>query len=237
MAIKLEKKIFIRGEIKLLTGLTIGGGSPEYQIGGTDKIIIRDPISGEPYIPGSSLKGKMRSLLEKLLLDYDWYPKENYNGPSKIQEKRSGRLFGTPEEKMPSRVIIRDAFLTEESKLELQNAETDLPFTEIKAEVALDRITSKPPFGPRYIERVPAGAKFAFEMVLNILTGDNEEELLQDLFKAMELLQDDYLGGFGSRGYGKVKFHIESLTFKSKDQYENHEGEKPYEAEIPESLK
>jgi len=231
---KIEKKIFIRGKIESLTGLHIGGTSSSMEIGGTDKPVIRDSITNVPYIPGSSLKGKMRSLLEKLKNEF-----EPDGGPSEDPESLSGQLFGTAskdsDKKIASRVIVRDAYMDEESVKLLEAADTDLPYTEIKTEVSIDRITSEA--NPRQMERVPAGAKFDFELILNILEGDKEERLINGVFQAMSLLQDDYLGGFGSRGYGKVKFHIRTLTYKTKNEYENHEVEKPYGFNIPENLK
>lgn len=77
-------------------------------------------------------------------------------------------------------------------------------YTESKTEVNINRITAEP--NPRTFERVPAGAKFNLEMVLNIFDGDNEDELRNTIKDAIRLLEDDYLGGNGSRGYGQVVF-------------------------------
>ena len=82
-------------------------------------------------------------------------------------------------------------------------SKTDLPYTESKTEVAINRVTSKAT--PRTFERVPAGAKFKLNMVLNIFEGENETDLKATLEQAINLLQDDYLGGHGSRGYGQVE--------------------------------
>ena len=54
----------LTGQIELLSGLHIGSGNTEIHIGGTDNPVITNPITQQPYIPGSSIKGKMRSLLE-----------------------------------------------------------------------------------------------------------------------------------------------------------------------------
>lgn len=109
-------------------------------------------------------------------------------------------LSGGEKEGHPSRLIVRDAELINGD--EIMN--TDLPYTESKTEVAINRITAKAT--PRTFERVPAGAKFKLNMVLNIFDDDNEESLKQTLEQAVKLLEDDYLGGCGSRGYGHVKF-------------------------------
>ena len=54
----------IEGDLELVTGLHIGAGNDEIRIGGIDNPVLKHPYSGQPYIPGSSLKGKVRSLLE-----------------------------------------------------------------------------------------------------------------------------------------------------------------------------
>ena len=228
---QLLKKIFLKGKIRVLTGLHIGGTGVGFEIGGIDNVVIRDPITNIPYIPGSSLKGKMRALLEKLKGQYCKDGK-----PYDKQDELCGKLFGTAgEDKATSRLIVRDSFMDEESVRRLEEANTDLPFTEVKTEVAINRITADA--NPRQMERVPAGTSFDFEMILNVFEEDDEKELLQGLFEAMTLLQDDYLGGSGTRGYGKVKFEIKSVTYKTEREYEENKEAKTYEIEIPEALK
>lgn len=199
-AIKLEKKIIYTGTIELLTGLHIGGTNAALNIGGPDKFVVRNPITNVPYIPGSSLKGKMRALVEIA------NGETNGGKPTNNPNSKAGALFGISgdsDNSKPSRLIVRDA------EMDLSNAEmfdnTDLPYTESKTEVAIDRVTSKA--NPRTFERVPAGAKFKLNMVLNIFEGENEKELKGTLEQAIKLLEDDYLGGHGSRGYGQVKIH------------------------------
>lgn len=224
---KLQKKLLIAGQLEAVTGLLIGGTNASMNIGGVDKQVIRNPVTNEPYIPGSSLKGKMRSLLE--LRDGTIGSQRMgavSNGPTDNQEHRAARLFGNAARKQdqtqrPSRLVVRDAYLSlkqsighlEKDKDEFFK-QTDLPFTEIKTEVVIDRITSRAM--PRQMERVPAGAKFDFEMVLNIFEGDNEKELIEDLFSAMQLLQNDYLGASGSRGYGQIRFLSDSIRIKKR---------------------
>lgn len=197
--IKLKKKIIYTGTIVLKTGLHIGGTNTALNIGGPDKFVVRNPITQLPYIPGSSLKGKMRSLIE---LAYG----ETDNGDvTKDPNTKAGKLFGVASEininnGHPSRIIVRDGKL--KNPEELNN--TDLLYTESKTEVTINRITAKPNL--RTFERVPAGAKFNLEMVLNIFDGDNEDELRNTIKDAIRLLEDDYLGGNGSRGYGQVVF-------------------------------
>lgn len=232
----IQKKVFIRGKLTAQTGLHVGGSSIEMTIGGADSVVLRHPLTQEPYIPGSSIKGKMRSLLEKIENKVHISDKGDY-GPTRDVDSTIGKIFGVPaevENSTPTRIIVRDAFLTEKSKKELLESEnTDMPYTEVKTEVVIDRLTSKAI--PRQIERVPAGTEFKFEFVLNIYDGDDEKEFLNELFKGMEILEEDYLGGNGTRGYGKAKFTIESLTYKDREIYETRAKEKDVtNMEIPE---
>lgn len=252
---KLTKKIFINGTIDVKTGIAVGGGSIGLEIGGADKVVVRNPISNEPYIPGSSLKGKMRSLLEKLDDNMDITVKQ-INKASKIEEKniyksieeipsdaltpkeniekvvvdsmpcKCGtcmicKIFGVSAEAegMPARLIVRDSDLINVEELE-KSKNTDMPFTEVKTEVVIDRITSAAT--PRQFERVPAGAKFSLNLVCNIYDGDAETDMVNKIFEGLSLVQDDYLGGSGTRGYGQVKFNIEALTCKDQKCYENN---------------
>jgi CRISPR-associated protein Csm3 len=205
---KLIKKIVYTGKIVLLTGLHIGGSNSAMNIGGPDNFVVRNPLNNLPYIPGSSLKGKLRSLCEL------------YNGevgadgsPSKNPKGKSGALFGTSADDKTghaSRLIVRDAELDLANKDDFKNC--DMPYTESKTEANISRITSKA--SPRTFERVPAGAKFNYEIILNIFEGENEKDLQDTLKQSKALLEDDYLGGNGSRGYGKIKFEEEKTEEK-----------------------
>lgn len=215
--IALKGRIFLNFEIEAVTGLHIGGSDTGIAIGGVDKTIIRDPLSNQPYIPGSSLKGKMRSLLEK----YHNKPQNKTIGHGKIhscdnskdyQSCEICRVFGVPGEEnfsTPTRLFVRDVPLEKQSADELIG-KTELPFSEVKTEVSIDRVTSKA--NPRQMERVPAGARFADgEMVYSVYEGmgcslEQDLDMLEVLIEGMQLLEDDYLGGLGSRGSGKVRF-------------------------------
>ncbi len=207
---KLIKKIVCTGQITLKTGLHIGGTNTALNIGGPDSFVVRNPLTNVPYIPGSSLKGKMRSLIE--LRDGTITKKGEVTND---QNSNAGALFGTSganDESHPSRIIVRDAELDLSDSHQFDN--TDLPYTESKTEVTINRITAKA--NPRTIERVPAGAKFNFNMTINIFDTDNENQLIQTMKDAIALLQDDYLGGNGSRGYGQIEFsdiHYEEKTY------------------------
>lgn len=200
---KLVKKIKIQTSIELITGLHIGGSSENVEIGGIDNPVIKLATRGnEPYIPGSSLKGKMRCLLEQAA------------GASKVGlDEKVNNLFGICENRslgiqdnQPSKLIVRDAILSKESKEALLACENlDMPYTENKWENVIDR-TRGVAEHPRQSERVPAGAVFNAEFILNIWDDDDESELTELFEKGLRLLENDYLGGSGSRGYGQIKF-------------------------------
>jgi CRISPR-associated protein Csm3 len=231
---KLKSKIFISGTITALTGMHIGGSSIGMAIGGADKVIVRNPLSNEPYIPGSSLRGKMRALLERARGDEKHNPEEGgfHLKEGKLEasagtnaETLLGKLFGvsaSESSKEPTRLIVRDAHLTHASKEQLENApNTDMPMTEVKTEVNIDRITSAA--NPRQFERVPAGAEFNFELVLTLLENDDEKKFLNLIREGLELVEHDSLGGHGSRGYGAVKFTINKLQQKTMEAYKKGE--------------
>lgn len=235
-------KYIISADIKLKTGLHIGGTEEGFEIGGIDNLVIKDKVTGVPYIPGSSLKGKMRSLLE-------WAYFNGHNNVIRIEKKKDGEwegklcndpthpigiVFGVPAEDHrgvipgPTRLTVRDAF--PHDKVELQNKETNNKeiksqiqiwenamgekiYTEIKTENFIDRITSAAT--PRSMERVPANSVFKVEFVFDVYHR-NDRKHLKLLFEGMKLLEDSYLGGGGTRGSGQVKF--ENISIKAKDK-------------------
>lgn len=224
--IKLYGRVIISGSIRALSGLRIGGSTTNLEIGGVDLPVVRNIANGQPYIPGSSLKGKMRSLSEKLTAA----PlNRSINGIFiHTAEKRAeydqywvNPIFGVPSEvkfevPAPNRLLVRDIQL-DPTSLEAARANFDLPYTEVKWENALDRVTSAAT--PRQIERVPAGAIFKpMELVFNLYFKE-DVQLLQNVFIAMQLVEDDYLGGHGSRGSGKVAFENLNLDCKGGDDY------------------
>jgi CRISPR-associated protein Csm3 len=235
IALKLQKIYEITGKIELLTGLRIGSGNTEMHIGGVDNLVIKHPYTNEPYIPGSSLKGKIRSLLEYYfglpgfsygvdpssggITSYKLLKENNISEDVKSNAKTILKLFGLSgsgsdvlEKIGPTRVAFSDCFFTEEFKSKLEKER--LPYTEIKAENRINRITGTAEH-PRFTERVPAGAEFNFRITLKIYS-DEDEELLDILLKGMKLLELDYLGGCGSRGYGRIKFHFYNEDIKQK---------------------
>ncbi|MEM9824328.1 MAG: type III-A CRISPR-associated RAMP protein Csm3, partial [Bacteroidota bacterium] len=210
---QLKKKIFLKGEVQVLTGLLIGSSSSAMDIGGIDKLVIRHPITRIPYIPGSSLKGKLRSLLELNLGQISSDDRGN-SGPTHHPDHLPAQLFGyikhrqnDNKQQRPSRVIVRDGELSEKSRVWLQD--TELGYTEVKAENSIDRVTAAA--NPRFFERVPKGAAFHLEIILNVFETDLEQEMLNGIYQAIRLLNEDYLGGGGSRGNGQVNIQITSM--------------------------
>lgn len=232
--IQLQGRIFFRFEVEVVTGLHIGGSSVGLEIGALDSPVIRDPLTKRPYIPGSSLRGKMRSQLEKFLgLDQNKPIGQNVvihmcadnQGHLLDTYEKTGNcqvchLFGMPGEvegAAPTLLLVRDILLSDDSAKALMDAQTDFAYTQLKTEVAIDRVTSHAT--PRTIERVPAGAKFSpAEIVLNLFS-KNDFEFLDTLLNGLQLVEDDYLGGFGSRGSGKVKFANFSVSARSHREY------------------
>lgn len=206
--------IELSGKINVLSGLHIGAGQDEIKIGGIDNPVIKNPLTDRPYIPGSSLKGKIRTLLE-------WkYGKIGENGSPYSAESEEGHLItrifgnGKSDDKYkggPTRVIFHDCSLDKKNadKLVEKNA-----LTEQKVEVSINRINGTAAgSGPRHVERVPAGAIFDFKLSYLIFNDEDKKDFPQ-LFLGMKLLELTALGGSGSRGYGKIEFEFEQDVAK-----------------------
>lgn len=200
---KLTHYIKCTSQIELLTGMSIGGAKEEIKIGGMDNPVIKNPITNMPYIPGSSLKGRFRMALELKYNDVDDADKNKGVGPSQNPKNESMvvKLFGSgkPSNNIePTRFLFRDSNLTEGFE--------DYANTEEKIEVKMDR-EKLAAFkgGNRPQERVAAGAKFDFEVMVRVFEGDDEEKFKERLNEAKKIVELEYLGGSGSRGYGQVK--------------------------------
>lgn len=258
------------------TGLHIGGGGETLDIGGLDKPVIRDPLTRQPYLPGSSIKGKLRSILERLLKKplnrpggsgtYRYESDDLENGFSEVDgqlipfegAKTCGvcRMFGstggpsgrgnktwiktsivqsqnmkekdtktingeeytsTEGRNAPARLIVRDCHLDPSSASKLKEIDTGLFMTEWKFENGMDRITAAA--NPRQLERVPAGSEFKFELVYTVENAAQAVEDLKNIAIALAILEDDALGGHGSRGYGKVRFKNFEFSYRDVEQY------------------
>lgn len=218
------KIIELNGQIEVLTGLHIGGGDDVMKIGGIDNAVVKT-TKGEPYIPGSSLKGKMRSLLEWDLGLVGYATKRDEktgketaapltstdikNAEPNIKKKGDVllKLFGDKDKKSDigiTRISVGDCFVC---KKQLELAENEkIKLSEAKYENVIDRKTGTAS-NPRQSERVPSGVKFDFSIRVKILPNDNEAEFKTIIERGLDLIEKDYLGGSGSRGYGRVKFH------------------------------
>ncbi len=220
-------KLILTGVLRARTGLLIGASQGGMEIGGVDKYVVKD-ARGRPFVPGSSLKGKLRSLSERLenrrLSSKGEVRIHTCESPDEFSTCYTCHLFGLPGEREfaePARLIVRDAPLLEDSITPQMRDFMDLPYTEIKWENVLDRVTSAAV--PRQFERVPAGAEFALEMVFSCYE-EKDLDYLRRLFSLMKLLEDDALGASGSRGYGKVEFRDLILRWNSSASYMNAEG-------------
>ncbi|EYF04198.1 type III-A CRISPR-associated RAMP protein Csm3 [Chondromyces apiculatus] len=266
------EKVFVRGTITTLTGLRVGGSEQGLDAAALENLVARHALLDEPYIPGSSLRGKMRCLLERLQ-GIAGPPVDGVGfGPADDPVHPLVQLFGMMSKDgagMPSRVMVRDALLTAESRKRLGRLRGVLPMTETKAEALIDRVTAAAT--ARTVERLPAGAELRFELVLDVralperqvavasdvvvtegaTAGDptvttsavpapalpaawllevqrasrNEEngwgrdEDLRWLLTGLDLIQDDVIGGHGSRGYGRVKIRVDGVTHRTRDDY------------------
>jgi len=198
----LIKKVKISTTLTLETGLHIGGSKDNVEIGGIDNPVIKIATrKNQPYIPGSSLKGKIRSLLEQI------------SGAELSGDEEVNSLFGFTKgnsNSQGSKIIVRDSYLSENSIELLKNASDnlDMPYTENKFENTIDRVKGVTKQGGiRQTERIPAGVSFDVEFIINVW--DNEEDgvkSIEMLKKGIYALENDYLGGSGSRGYGQVRF-------------------------------
>ena len=216
---QLYKKVIINGDLTLLTGLHIGDSKESVDIGGVDSPVVRRKDNNQPYIPGSSLKGKMRSLLDVSMGQPD---------TTRNPEHPIGGFFGAisgGNGGTPSRLIVRDASMSKESIEQFSSSEfTDMPYTEIKFENTIDRIKGVA-LHPRQFERVPAGAKFDVQFIINVFGANKEDaeklekEHLKLFYAGIKLLEDDYLGGSGSRGYGQIKFNLKEPEHKKIESY------------------
>ena len=187
-------KIEITGIIQAETGIHIGGNSQFAAIGAVDSPVIRDVYTDYPMIPGSSLKGKMRTLLAK---QYNKGLEKPENDDDRIL-----RLFGSAEKgKIQfSRLIFSDMIMVNAEKLQKQGIST----TEIKFENTINRLTAVAM--PRQIERAVRGSEYELHLIYNLEKEEEFEEDMKLLRHAMTLLTYDYIGGHGSRGYGKISF-------------------------------
>ncbi|URZ03977.1 type III-A CRISPR-associated RAMP protein Csm3 [Clostridium felsineum] len=201
--LRLTNIITLTTTMKLLSGIRICGSNEELNIGDIDSPVIRDPLTREPYIPGSSIKGSLRSILEIVHGVND----EN-RGICNCGKCYICKLFGTAYngnsniQEAPTRLIFRDAKLTNKSRIILRKFNPSM--VEIKKENTIDRITANPT--PRTLDRIPAGTEFLIEIQLKVFTNDDKDKFIEYIKSGLKLLEYNYVGGSGSRGYGKVEF-------------------------------
>lgn len=236
--LKLIGKLVLEGEMQCETGLHIGAGKGSLEIGGADNPVVKD-AHGHPYVPGSTLRGRIRALLEQstgLAIPSELVYLSKRKG-QEVRIHQSDRpddeicvLFGRSPSRMekvgggdlenstatPSRLSVFDAPLVPDSITAQMRESLDDELTEVKSENAIDRITSQA--NPRTLERVPAGARFRIRMVIDLLCP--EDSVLPGLvLQGLRLLEDDALGGGGSRGSGRVSFDNLKLVWRSRDYY------------------
>jgi len=237
--LKLIGKLILEGDITCHTGLHIGAGKGSLEIGGADNPVVKDAF-GLPYIPCSSLRGKLRSLLEQssgLAVPSELVYVSKRKG-QEVRIHQSERpddeiclLFGRNPGRMervqggdatessaatPARLTVYDAPLIADSITPQMRENMDDELTEVKSENAIDRITSQA--NPRTLERVPAGARFHFRLVMDVLCAE-DRELLPRIAEGLRLLEDDSLGGGGSRGSGRIALSNLKATWRGRSFY------------------
>jgi CRISPR-associated protein Csm3 len=231
-------KLLLDGEMICETGLHIGAGKGSLDLGGADNPVVKDAF-GRPYVPGSSLRGKLRSLLEQssgLITPADLVYLSRRRGQEvRIHQSdepgdevcllfgrnpgRTERASGETVESVaatPARLTVYDAPLELDSITEPMRENLDDELTEVKSENAIDRLTAQA--SARTLERVPAGARFRVRLVLDILCAE-DKELAAKVAEGLRLLEDDALGGGGSRGSGRVKFTGWKAAWRSRAYY------------------
>jgi CRISPR-associated protein Csm3 len=243
--LQLIGKLILSGDLHCETGLHIGAGKGSLEIGGADNPVVKD-AHGRPYVPGSTLRGRIRALLEQstgMAIPSELVFISKRKG-QEVRIHQSDRpddeiciLFGRSPGRMekvgggdidsnnatPARLSVFDAPLVPESITPQMRETLDDELTEVKSENAIDRITSQA--NPRTLERVPAGASFRIRMVLDILCA--EDSVLPALLaQGLRLLEDDALGGGGSRGSGRVRFDDLKMTWRGKDYYASGAAER-----------
>lgn len=236
--LKLIGKLILDGELRCETGLHIGAGKGSLEIGGADNPVVKDAF-GRPYVPGSSMRGKLRALLEQssgLAIPSELVYLSKRKG-QEVRIHQSDRpddeicvLFGRNPGRMervtgdaleatvssPARLTVYDAPLDPDSITPQMRENLDDELTEVKSENAIDRITSQA--NPRTLERVPAGARFKVRFVLDVLC-EEDKGLVARFVEALRLLEDDALGGGGSRGSGRVRFLNLKLSWRGRKFY------------------
>src|SRR6266545_3541772 len=243
--LKFVGKLILEGELHCDTGLHVGAGKGSLEIGGSDNPVVKDAF-GRPYVPGSSLRGKIRALLEQtsgLAVPAELVYLSRRKG-QEVRIHQSDRpddeiclLFGRNPGRMdrvhgesldtsqatPARLAVFDAPLEAESITQQMRESLDDELTEVKSENAIDRITSQA--NPRTLERVPAGARFRTRFVMDVLC-EEDAPLFARVLEGLRLLEDDALGGGGSRGSGRVRFANLRLVWRPRTFYAGTAGEK-----------
>ena len=192
-------KVLIHCKLFVVTGMHIGDSSAFSAIGAVDSQVVRDPRSGLPIVPGSSLKGKLRTLLARSISgDLQNMPKHDND------DERVKRLFGSSSPVRAARLQFADCFVANAEEMRR------VGITEVKAENGINRADSVA--NPRFIERVSRGTAFDVKIVYEIADDAQVTEDLSLLAKGMKLLQLDYLGGHGTRGSGRVSLRDFEIT-------------------------
>jgi CRISPR-associated protein Csm3 len=212
MSLKIKRFDFT---IELVSGLHIGGSGAEMRIGGVDNPVIKNPRTEQPIIPGSSLKGKVRSLLEYYCEDNPSIIEKLFGKPSEKKKEGKSEPEGKKKDDEDEKRIKITRLLFADADIVL--GENERALFEIKAETAIDRKSGKARGGSlRFSERVVSGQRFSAHISMKLFEGDDEKEFTEILFKGLKLLTLDALGGSGSRGYGRIKIEFQNPALQER---------------------
>jgi CRISPR-associated RAMP protein (TIGR02581 family) len=226
----LREKIIMRGMVEPLTSLHIGW-QRSFDPVESDAPVIKDP-RGNPFIPGSSFKGILRSFIERFLSgagishcfptdDDPCIKKDQWDNMKEILEKACPvcRIFGSSY--MGSKLKIKD--------MPVKQEEWHETFLRIRDGIIIDRESRTAKNKGKYdFETVSPGVTFLMEIV-----GDNLEDHEKGMiFTAFDLISQGFgsLGGNVSRGTGKIKIDITEIEIlnprKFFEQYQQFKGDK-----------
>jgi CRISPR-associated protein Csm3 len=219
---KWQEVVKLAFRVTLAEGTRIGGSGGGLQIGEIvepNLMAIRNPANGEFYIPGSSLKGKLRSVLEREL------GKCEGGSPCTCGEVGCmvctvfGAHLKAKPECAPTRIVVRDSPMSADAKASFIEAQrTGKPTTEEKTENIINRKSGAAEH-PRTGERVLADTTFDGEILLHIYEGDDAKKMTDFVRHGLGIIQEaSSIGASGSRGYGKVRFEdLKEETLKVSD--------------------
>ena len=223
----MKNPIKILCSIELVSWLHIWAGKESLKIWWIDSPVVKHPLTNIPYIPWSSIKGRMRGLLEMKKWEYSSKTgKDEKTGEEKTlylssedPTKDCAKYFGCAwDKKISSRLLFSDfalditqeivkPYITEKWIMKSN-------FFEDKAENTIPRFNSGTA-KPRHIERIPSWVKFIWYITViqdDVVDNDTVKNLLEEWISLVEMT---FLWWSWSRWYGRVKFTFDTSSLSS----------------------